>query len=163
MIELRPATDQDVREFAAWHYDPPYDVYDIDMTSDEAVVYFLEPGTHCHTLFDGGVMVGYCTFGHDAQVPGGNYDADGIDIGLGVKPEQTGAGEGNRFVAAVVAYALVAFDPPQLRVTIAAGNIRALRVWSSVGFSEVSRFATTRDIMGSGEFAILTLTPTDPP
>lgn len=163
MVELRPATERDVREFAAWRYDVPYDVYEIDMTVDEAVAHFLEPGINCHTLFDGNVMVGYCTFGDDAQVPGGNYDADGIDVGLGVKPELTGAGQGNRFVAAVVAYALVTFDPPQLRVTIAVGNIRALRVWSDVGFSEVSRFATSRDIMGSGEFAILTLTPTDHP
>ncbi|NOX32016.1 MAG: N-acetyltransferase [Actinobacteria bacterium] len=160
---MRPATDQDVREFAAWHYDPPYDVYDIDMTPDEVVVSFLEPGVNCHSLFDGSVMTGYCTFGHDAQVPGGNYDTDGIDIGLGVKPERTGAGERNRVVAAVVAYALVTFDPPQLRVTIAAGNPRALRVWSDAGFSKVSRFTTTRDIMGSGKFAILTLTPTDHP
>jgi RimJ/RimL family protein N-acetyltransferase len=161
MIELRPATEQDIREFTEWHYEPPYSVYDIDMTPDEAVGYFLESDIYCHTLLDGNAMVGYCTFGHDAQVPGGNYDADGIDIGLGVKPERTGAGEGSRYVAAVVAFALGTFDPPQLRVTIAAGNIRALRVWSGVGFSEVSRFAPTRDVMESGEFAILALTPTD--
>ena len=139
---MRPATEQDVREFAAWHYDPPYDVYDIDMAPDEAIAHFLEPGTHCHTLFDRNITAGYCTFGHDAQVPGG---------------------AGNRFVAAVVAYPLATFDPPQLRVTIASGNIRALRVWSGVGFSEISRFTTTRDIMGSGEFATLTLTPPDHP
>ncbi|MEN8182815.1 MAG: GNAT family N-acetyltransferase [Myxococcota bacterium] len=163
MVELRPATEQNVREFAAWHYDPPYDVYDIDMTPDDAVAYFLEPGINCHSLFDGNTMAGYCTFGHDAQVPGGNYDTEGIDIGLGVKPELTGAGKGNRFVEAVVAHALVTFDPAQLRVTIAAGNTRALRVWSDAGFSETSRFATSRDIMGSREFAILTFTPTDHP
>ncbi len=160
MVELRPATEQDVREFASWHYDPPYSVYDIDLTLDEAVAYFLEPAIRCHTLFDEDVMVGYCTFGHDAQVPGGDYDADGTDIGLGVKPEQTGSGLGHRFVAAVVAYALGTLDPPLLRVTIATGNTRALRVWTGAGFSEVSRFATTRDIMGSGEFAVLTFTPT---
>ncbi|MEA3510292.1 MAG: hypothetical protein U9R51_02550, partial [Actinomycetota bacterium] len=99
----------------------------------------------------------------DAQVPGGNYGAEGIDIGLGVKPDQTGVGEGNRVVAAVVAHALGTFDPPQLRVTIATGNTRALRVWSGVGFSEVSRFAVTREAMGSREFAILTFTSSNYP
>jgi ribosomal-protein-alanine N-acetyltransferase len=161
MIELRPATERDVRVFAGWQYEPPYDVYDIDMTPDEAVSYFLEPGIACHTLFDGSITVGYCTFGHDAQVPGGDYDADGIDIGLGVKPEETGSGLGSRFVAAVVAYALANLDPPQLRVTNATGNLRAIRVWTVAGFSEVSRFGTTRNVMGSGEFAMLALTPTD--
>lgn len=163
MVELKPATEQDVREFAAWRYDPPYDVYDIDMTPDDAVAYFLEPSTHCHTLFDSNVTVGYCTFGHDAKVPGGDYGPEGIDIGLGVKPDQTGSGEGTRFVAAAVAHALVTFDPLQLRVTIATGNTRALRVWSGVGFSEVSRFATAHDVMGSREFAILTFTPSNHP
>lgn len=56
MVELKPATEQDVRDFATWRYDPPYDIYDIDMTPDEAVAHFLAPGTRCHTLFDGEVM-----------------------------------------------------------------------------------------------------------
>jgi hypothetical protein len=40
-------------------------------------------------------------------------------------------------------------------VSIAAGNERALRVWSNSGFSEISRFDTNRELMGSTEFAIL--------
>ena len=100
----------------------------------------------------------------NSRSPAGvDYDADGIDIGIGVKPELTGTGEGYRFVAAVVAYALVTFSPLQLRVTIAAGNSRALRVWSAAAFTEVSRFATARDIIGSREFAMLTGAPTHHP
>jgi RimJ/RimL family protein N-acetyltransferase len=161
MIELRPATAQDISEFATWQYMPPYDVHNIDMSTDEAVAYFLEPNVHCHTLFDGDVMVGYCTFGSDAQVPGGDYDIDGIDIGLGVKPERTGSGRGIRFVTAVVDHARESFESLQLRVTIAAGNSRACRVWGNAGFSEISRFATERSIMGSSEFVILSLFRTD--
>ncbi|MEA2022670.1 MAG: GNAT family N-acetyltransferase [Actinomycetota bacterium] len=159
-IELIPATDRDIREFAAWRYDPPYDVYDIDMDPDKAVDYFLEPDVHCHTLHDGTDVAGYCTFGYDARVPGGDYDEAGLDIGLGIEPARTGSGNGHRYVAAVVAHASAIFEPQQLRVTVAAGNKRALRVWSRAGFAEISRFATPRNMMGSNEFVILALNPT---
>lgn len=162
-INLRPATDSDVRELATWQYDPPYDVYDITMNPDKAVAYFLGPGVHCYTLLDGNDVAGYCTFGHDAQVPGGNYDEDGLDIGLGIEPARTGRGEGHRYVTAVVAHASATFELRQLRVTIASGNKRALRVWSGAGFAEISLFATSRVVMGSSAFVILALesTPTD--
>lgn len=158
-IKLRPVAAADIREFVTWRYDSPYDVYDITMDPGEAVGYFLGPEIHCHAFIDGDEVVGYCTFGHDAQVPGGDYQSDGLDIGLGVKPSRTGAGGGHRFVAAVVEYGVATFDPRQLRVTIAAGNRRALRVWSSAGFTEVSRFGTDRELMGSNEFAILVHEP----
>ena len=158
-IKLRPVTDADIREFVTWRYDSPYDVYDIAMDPDEAVGYFLGADIRCHALVDGDEVVGYCTFGHDAQVPGGDYNVDALDIGLGVKPSRTGSGAGHRYVAAVVALAGETFEPRQLRVTIAAGNGRALRVWSNAGFAEVSRFGTDREMMGSEEFAILVREP----
>ena len=158
-IRLRPVADADIREFVTWRYDPPYDVYNIAMEPDEAAVYFLGADIHCHTLVDGDDVVGYCTFGHDAQVPGGDYNVDALDIGLGVKPSRTGSGAGHRYVAAAIALATEAFEPRQLRVTIAAGNERALRVWSNAGFAEVSRFATDSEMMGSTKFTILVREP----
>ncbi|MEA3501915.1 MAG: hypothetical protein U9R47_04010, partial [Actinomycetota bacterium] len=80
-IELRPATDNDVREFAAWRYEPPFDVYNIAMSLDEAVAYFLEPDIRCYTIIENSEVVGYCTLGQDARVPGGDYDEAGLDIG----------------------------------------------------------------------------------
>ena len=91
-IDLRPATDRDVREFVAWRYEPPYDVYTMAMDPGEAVEYFLGADIHCHTLVDGAEVVGFCTFGRDAQVPGGDYTVDALDVGLGVKPSRTGSG-----------------------------------------------------------------------
>ena len=155
MIDLRPATDADVREFVAWRYHAPYDAYDITMDPAEAVAYFLGAEVHCHTLVDADEVVGFCTFGKDAQVPGGDYTVDALDIGLGVKPARTGSGDGHQFVAAVVEHAKGTFSPRLLRVSIAARNERALRVWSNAGFSETSRFHTSRELMGSREFVIL--------
>lgn len=161
-IDLRPATDSDIRDFAAWRYEPPYDVYNIVMSPGDAVIYFSKPDVHCNTLLKGNDVVGYCTFGEDAQVPGGNYDGAGLDIGLGIKPTRTGSGRGHQYVAAVIDHASTAFEFRQLRVTIATGNKRAVRVWSSAGFVEISRFATPRNVMASKEFAILALDSTAP-
>lgn len=154
-IQLRPAREDDIRQFVAWRYEPPYDAYDITTDQDEEVEYFLAADIHCHALVEGGEVVGYCTFGRDARVSGGDYSADAVDIGLGVKPSRTGSGDGRYFVAAAVDRAKEMFSPRFLRVTISAGNQRALRVWSNAGFSEVSRFGTDRVLMGSSEFVIL--------
>lgn len=159
-IKLRPATDSDIREFSAWNHDPPYDVYDIALSDGEAVIYFQDPEIHCYTILDGPNVAGYCTFGKDAQVPGGDYGEEGLDIGLGIEPARTGSGEGYRYVAAVVAHALATFEPRRFRVSIAVGNKRAIRVWSGAGFTEISRFVTPRHVMGSAEFVILALEPT---
>lgn len=155
-IMLRPATESDVRAFNEWRYDPPYDVYNVAMDPDEAVAYFLGADVHCHTLVEGDEILGFCTFGNDAQVPGGDYTADALDIGLGVDPARTGSGQGHRYVAAVIDHARESFHSSLLRVSIAVGNDRAFRVWSQAGFSVVSGFDTPQEMMGSKSFAILT-------
>lgn len=154
-VVLRRATADDIRAFAAWRYEPPYDVYDITEGEEDAVTYFLDPDVQCHVLIEGGDLAGFCTFGQDAWVPGGNYEADAVDIGLGVRPDLTGAGRGISYVAAVVAFARDRFGHKPLRVTIAAGNQRAQRVWSKAGFVETSRFVASKELMGDREFVIL--------
>ncbi|GMQ92885.1 MAG: hypothetical protein BMS9Abin12_0362 [Acidimicrobiia bacterium] len=64
-------------------------------------------------------------------------------------------GNGERYVAAVVAHARETFEHRRLRVTIAWGNERAFRVWSGVGFVEVVRFVSSRTVMGTNEFVVL--------
>jgi RimJ/RimL family protein N-acetyltransferase len=159
VLEIRESVESDVREFIAWRYEPPYDVYNISDDPAEAVAYFLSPATGCHTLVAGAVISGFFTLGADGQVPGGDYSQDALDIGMGIRPDLTGAGDGGRFVEAVVKHVVEQFQPPLLRVTIAAGNIRAQRVWTRAGFSEASRFETERSMMGSNQFRVFTLDP----
>ncbi len=146
---LRPATKDDIRQIFTWHYPPPYDIYDAGEGPTEAdLAYHLDPRYHYHVLVDeAGTMVAFCSFGADGQVPGGDYRADALDIGLGVRPDLTGHGRGIGFVQQVVDFALATFAPRALRVTIAAFNGRAQRVWQNAGFVEVSRFGRERDQM----------------
>ena len=153
---IRPVTGADIRDFALWRHEAPYDVYDITHPVDEAVEYFLRPSTGCHVIEAGGELAGFITFGADARVPGGGYSDVALDIGLGIKPELTGRGHGGAYVEAVVAFARDTFSVTPLRVTIAAGNERAVRVWSGRGFKETQRFGSPETVMGSDQFVVLT-------
>lgn len=150
-IEIRPVTEPDIREFITWRYDPPYDGYNITDDPDEAVAYFLSPGVECHVLVDSDELIGFCTFGADAQVPGGDYFENRLDIGLGIRPDLTGRGNGSTYVAAVVDLALE--EHTGLRVTIAEQNARAIRVWEANGFQRVQRFESPSEVMGTKRFA----------
>jgi RimJ/RimL family protein N-acetyltransferase len=99
-------------------------------------------------------LVAFCCFGHDAQVPGGDYSAPALDIGLGVRPDLTGQGRGLSFVEAVLGFAHHSFAPPTFRVTIADFNKRAQRVWEKAGFRPVQTFQRQYDDL---EFVVMTL------
>lgn len=154
-LTLRRVTEADIRDFATWRYEPPLDGYNITQTMDEAVEYFLQPSTNCHVILSGGELAAFFTFGADARVPGGDYSNPGLDIGMGVEPSLIGRGRGHSFVEAVVGFAREYSDIEPLRVTIAAENEAALRVWSRSGFVETQRFQAPRKLMGSEVFVVL--------
>ncbi|HSH04069.1 MAG TPA: GNAT family N-acetyltransferase [Anaerolineae bacterium] len=133
-----------VRSFLEWRYKPPYDIYNMGGDEDDAVAYFLDPTLYAHAVLNKeGQLVAFCTFGPDGQVPGGDYEAEALDIGLGVRPDLTGLGLGRHFVSAVVSFAVQRFAPPCLRVTIADFNIRAQKVWIANGFAPQMQFVAT--------------------
>ena len=130
-------------EFAAavagWRYPPPYDTY--DFTGDDAT-HLLRPEYRYHVVSDDRQAIGYCCFGEDATVPGGDYKRDALDIGWGMRPDLMGQGRGREFVAEIVAFAERTYAPPATRVTIAEFNERSQRAANGNGFVvETGRFA----------------------
>lgn len=154
-IEIRSVAATDVRQFSQWQYEPPYGVYDIGMEPGAAVDYFLQEDVRCHVLIEETVLIGFCTFGRDAQVHGGDYEDDLLDIGLGMHPSRTDSGIGRRYVEAVVDFALGRYGPNGFRVTIADANRRAVNAWTAAGFSELSKFETDREILNSHDWIVL--------
>lgn len=151
-IEIRPITESDIREFITWRYEPPYDGYDITGDPEELLAYFMLPSVDCHALVENGELIGFCTFGSDAQVPGGDYFQNRLDIGVGIRPELTGQGNGASYVKAVTDHA--ASKHGSLRATIARQNLRAIRVWESNGFHRTQQFESPSEVMGTNAFAI---------
>ncbi len=132
--------ESSVREIARWRYAPPYDIYNLD-DSPESLQYALDPQNHFYAMRDeSGAVVGFCSFGKDGQVPGGEYDKSALDIGMGIRPDLIGQGRGTDFAAAVLDFARQEFHPTACRVTIAAFNRRARHVWQKHAFREIQRF-----------------------
>ena len=154
-LEVQPVTADHICQFVAWRYDPPYHVYDITDDVDKAVDYFLSPEVNCRVIVEDERLVGFCTFGHDAQVPGGDYSKEPLDIGMGIDPELTGRGRGREFVEAAIDHAARVLSADHLRVTIATPNQRAIRAWTANGFTETARFVSSREVLGTDRFVIL--------
>jgi GNAT superfamily N-acetyltransferase len=142
---LGALTQLDANEVVSWVYEAPYGLYNVPPKErPRAAQELLHSGARA--LFDEDGLVAFFTVGTNAQVRGGAYPDGATDVGLGVRPELTGRGRGSKIVAVVVGALRSEGDSP-LRVTIAAFNGRALRVWKKAGFSELGRFVRPRDDM----------------
>ena len=144
-LVFAPMNETAVQLMLDWRYPPPYDIYNATAAGPEAIAenraYLLNPDNHFYRiLLPDDSFAAFCSFGEDGQVPGGNYTKPALDIGLGVRPDLTGRGLGETFVQAVIQFAGETFQPICLRVTIAAFNMRAQRVWQKQGFVPVETF-----------------------
>lgn len=153
-ISLKPVTDDHIRQYVYWRYEPPYNIYNENPFQEEEVVaYYQDPQIQAHSLIDSdGRLIGICSFGPDGRVPGGMYTTDALDIGLAIHPELTGQGQGQTFIQAVLDYAWHQYNPPACRVTIAEFNKRAQKVWQNAGFTFVKQFGRNP---GGMKFVIL--------
>lgn len=144
-LKFRPIQKADGEAILTWRYDPPYDIYNIGyegFSNEEELNYFLDPQFAFHAIDDmeSGELVGFCSFGLDGQVPGGDYEEPALDIGLGVRPDLTGKGLGSGIVTAVISFAQQTYAPARIRVTIADFNTRAKRVWKKNGLRPFKLF-----------------------
>jgi RimJ/RimL family protein N-acetyltransferase len=155
-LSYHPADEGSAREFLQWHYEPPYDIYNCPPADlEEALQYNIDPKNNVYAAFNqDDELVAYCSYGQDAQVPGGDYSEEALDIGLMVKPELTGQGLGAAFAKEVIQNGISLYGPGKMRVTIAAFNKRAIRTWEKNGFQQTQTFKRkSRDGM---EFIIMT-------
>lgn len=140
-----------------WNYPYPYDYYNFDRDRiQEELCYLLEEKNAFFAILNQqGDLEGFCSFGSDARVPGGNYSSEAIDIGMGIRPDLIGLGRGKCYARAVADYGENKYQAKQLRVTIAFFNKRAQRVWQQLGFDRQEKFLK---IGTEEEFIIMTRT-----
>jgi ribosomal-protein-alanine N-acetyltransferase len=141
---FRPMSEEDARAILQWRYEAPYSIYNPDPENLEADIEgFLDPRYAYHSIVTAqGELAGYCCFGLDAQVPGGDYSKDALDVGAGLRPDLTGQGLGPGFLDAILDFAGEKFAPAAFRATVAAFNRRALRTWEKLGFQPVHTFTS---------------------
>jgi len=148
VYHLSPLERDQAERIICWTYDPPFQVYDLSPEELEAL---LIPKYRYHQVLDGtGHLVGYCCFGEDARVPGGDYSRGEpavLDVGIGLRPDLVGRGLGHGFVTAILEYASKMFQPGMFRVTVADFNLRSLKTFQKLGFRTTNHFHRDPDGM----------------
>ena len=87
-----------------------------------------------------GQLIGFFCLGLDGQVPGWEYDKSYLDLGMGLAPELLGKGMGGICLQAIFEHLNASGVNLALRATVAAWNLRAIRLCSRVGFREIASF-----------------------
>lgn len=125
-----------------WRYPFPYDRYNFNPDNFREDLYNLLDDKNAFFAISNlrGELEGYCTFGSDGRVPGGRYNNEALDIGMGIRPDLVGHGRAKSYAMAVARYGVNQYQTKQLRVTIAEFNQRAQRVWKQLGFEQIERF-----------------------
>ena len=109
-------------EVMQWHYEPPYDFYDI------AADPFDHPERLKYVCGDDGRVEAFWDF---------IVDGDTVELGIGLRPDLVGRGLGSAYMRAQIAYAEGTWRPRLLRLYVASWNARAIRLYDRLGFREV--------------------------
>lgn len=131
---------------ATWHYDPPYDFYDLAADPvDAAEMHDAAHAEHYRAVLDNGDgrLAAFWYFDWHGNV---------VDVGIGLRPELTGHGLGESFLRAQLDYATSQWSPATFRLFVAAWNGRAIGLYERLGFSEVGRQTRHFELVGEHEF-----------
>jgi RimJ/RimL family protein N-acetyltransferase len=142
-MEIRMLTEADSEAIATWRYPGRYATYD----ADEPVT----PERGSWAVEHEGDLVGYCSFGDAARVPGVVEEEGILDVGYGMRPDLMGRGLGREFVGAVLDHAAREFSPQRFRLLILDWNERSRKVVAALGFRKEDVVRSTE-----GDFVVMT-------
>ena len=157
-LTFAPMTRDAAAAIAGWTFEPPYDVYNVAPDQrDQAIAEMVAPGYAYYAITDedAGELIGFCCYGKPAQVPGGDYSAPALDVGIGLRPDLTGRGLGPMVIAAILDYANAVFNATAFRATIAAFNERSQRAFATAGFQRTAEF-TNEGPHGTRPWVVMT-------
>jgi [ribosomal protein S18]-alanine N-acetyltransferase len=134
-------------EITKWEYDPPYDIYNHSPENiTHQIEYMIDKEQRFYIFKDPQeILLGFFSIGKDGQVQDGDYSEDAIDIGIGIRPDLTGNGNGSVFVQKTIEAIQEQYPGKKLRVTVADFNSRAKAVWEKNGFLLRKRFTREYD------------------
>lgn len=131
---LRPA---DAATIAGWHYPGRYALYDQALwrlqLAATAQPLFARLGTAAYSVATDAAprdLIGLFTFTQRGQ---------DCEIGLALRPDLAGHGQGRAFVEAGMQFARTRFAPATFSLLVAAFNQRAITVYERAGFQKVRR------------------------
>jgi RimJ/RimL family protein N-acetyltransferase len=142
-LRFTPISAEQAREVLNWRYLELPTLYNPDPEELEGdIAVLLTPAYNYHAVRSlEGLLVGFCCYGADAQVPGGDYSLrNAVDVGLGMNPALVGRRLSHAFLAAILDWGRQCFEPDYFRATVAAINLRSQAMFSRAGFLITQRF-----------------------
>lgn len=150
----------DARAIRAWRYEGPYAVYNMDAegaVSDALEDEMLDLRSPWFAVRDESrELIGFFAYGTAAELGDLTtphlFGADGVlSVGLGMRPDTTGKGDGLGFVTAGLDFARQRFAPRAFRLYVMSWNHRAIRVYERAGFRHAG-IVTRNTVSGAREF-----------
>ncbi len=141
MFFISEMTPEDAGCICTWRYEVPTDIYNTE-NSEEARASFLD-GLHFSVrVNEASPLLGYIAFGPAATLEHPDfvhiYENEAYtDIALGLAPEQRGQGLGTEIFTLALQMAEEFFPGDGFRVTVAADNEPALRIYRKMGFEVI--------------------------
>lgn len=132
-LQIIPMSQEYACRIAEWNYEGIYSFYNHHSSNIEE---FMD-GTHFAGVDETGGLIGYFCFGSDARIPTLEeqvYQDGFLDIGMGLRPDLCGKGLGLPFMEAGLAYAGGRYRTASFRLSVAAFNERAVKVYRRAGF-----------------------------
>lgn len=137
---IRPMTKRNAWEISSWKYDGIYSFYNRPITNEPSVDGDT-PIDKSFVVYDNdGTLIGHFHFGHDGQIPtieNFEYTSDFLDVGLGLNPKLCGQGYGVQFTVFVIGFAKQHYGSKKFRLSVAAFNERAQKVYEKIGFKKI--------------------------
>lgn len=146
---FREMKENEAFEISKWHYEVPYDFYDLNNDLEDArefLDFTNRPENKYFSVFNKSEeLVGFYELTHSA---------DCVEIGLGMRPDLTGKGMGLKFVEDGIDYIKDRFRPERLKLKVVSFNHRARKVYERAGFIVTGTEWITNDL-GRHEFIVL--------
>lgn len=142
LYRFAPITGEEAGTVLRWRYeDLTMLLQPVEENFADDLAAMLRPDYHYYVVRDGADdLVGFCCYGEDARVVGGEYAAPALDVGLGMRPDLVGQGRAQGYLRAILDWGEQIFAPDMFRCTVAASNLRSQRMFARAGFVTVQRF-----------------------
>jgi [ribosomal protein S18]-alanine N-acetyltransferase len=118
-----------------WHYNGEYSFYDMEADKEDLDEFSNpeERGNSTFAVTKENELVAFFCF---------NEVADGtFDIGLGMRPDLTGKGNGLDFFRAGINFIQTEYEPEKVTLSVATFNQRAIKLYRKIGFKDVEIFS----------------------
>lgn len=137
MKGLFKSMQQDEAELIAYEccYEGNYAFYNITADAED-LAEFLDQGKRgdrYFSVYENEQLVGYFCFQFRCK--------DELEIGLGMRPDLTGAGKGSSFLHGGLDFVIDKYHPKKIILAVATFNQRAIKVYQKAGFIIVDTYS----------------------